>query len=616
MKFALYIDPLTAFEHSYYTKELLADSFQRKGHELTIFVPMQEYQVSKALSKAEHIKSNIRTNILEMIEGVNLDDDLLKNILNKINKKESVESILSDITTFKNKLNPKKEKKKKKDKKKKDKKKKKEPLSNAESERVPLLVAKEDDIEEVNKEAKEDEKEINDIEEAKEVNEIVEESNEIVEEIKVDINELQNNDVIVDNNTESDITLTIEKSDNIDVDTNVIKDEDKYKKIIEEAGGEGEYVPNPPPADYKDYNKKFDELNDKEHIKKYYKIYNGSNQFMKSTDQFKRTQNTITTFPSTDYDVLLLTDTYTKKWYYTPDGNIYDCRYKVAAEFLKFNKKVLCIRDTPLIEYRFVKNSMVKHGICTKNIFEIEPYAFDRTPNFIMPLLSNLGLDKLNKLSRDEFYEKYNIDKNMKLLCLLPGKISKWRVVEEAKNNNSKTVAKNVGVFYNKLDELNVLLKERGYIMVSKLHTRDDYDKWLSKKIFRTDIVKYIDPADSNEMLTYAEKGISFGTTMVYQTYMFDLPVLEIGTGKYYLGWSEKDSKMDDSPLKNYDYGRDLVYGTIAGKFAKIPEKTLLAFLDKEYDVKDFKYVKDHPIYGNSYGSNIDSIAKAILKQF
>ena len=28
MKFALYIDPLTAFEHSYYTKELLADSLQ------------------------------------------------------------------------------------------------------------------------------------------------------------------------------------------------------------------------------------------------------------------------------------------------------------------------------------------------------------------------------------------------------------------------------------------------------------------------------------------------------------------------------------------------------------------------------------------------------------
>ena len=167
------------------------------------------------------------------------------------------------------------------------------------------------------------------------------------------------------------------------------------------------------------------------------------------------------------------------------------------------------------------------------------------------------------------------------------------------------------------MDKLNNVLNEKGYILVVKLHTRDDYTKWMQsrlKQMLRTDIIRYIDPVDAHEMLKYSDRAMSFGTTMVYQTYLFDLPVLEIGSGKYYLGWADTTTKMSDSLLADYDYGADLVYGMVASNFGNKPTDILQKFLDTEYKIDDFKYKMNHPIYGDSYKATPTMIVKSILK--
>jgi hypothetical protein len=575
MKFALYIEPLTAFGHSFYTKQLLIDDFKKRGHTLTVFIPLQQQQLCKSLSNSKYLKQNEINDILNITEYVDFDNETLTKIIKLINNKASYPSIIEYINFF---ISNKKNYEKK--------------LQKIEKKLAKLNKYKTQDANIVNEMSKDkytynivnkvnvgemviDDVVVDDV--------VVDDVDELVYEVAID-------DIVVDDIVVDDIMLDDIVVDDIMLDDIVLDEVDEVNVII-------------------NYN-----INTKTYEKTYKKTYgyNSSNQFIKSSEQLVKTPNIITSFPDpVVFDILLLTDTYTKKWYYSSDGHIHDCRNKIMNSFLKLGKKVICIRDTPLIEYRSMSNTNVKHGICINGVSNLH----HKIPKFMMPLLSNLAFKKRNQMTRNEFCDKYGIDYDKKILCLLPGKISKWKSVKRSKNINSKLVATNVEVFYNRLDDLNQILLENNYVITSKLHTRDNYDKWLTQKTFRKDIIKYVDPNDSNEMLTYSDKGISFGTTMVYQTYLFNMPVLEIGTGMYYLGWSDSDANLESSPLKIYNYGKDLVFGKISQNFGKLPIKTLSNFITSEYDIKQFKYVRDNPIYGNSYNTCVEDVSNAILRQ-
>lgn len=340
------------------------------------------------------------------------------------------------------------------------------------------------------------------------------------------------------------------------------------------------------------------------------KIDKTDDNFCKNIKDFERFNITIKpTLPQAkDYDVLLITDTYIKDWCV-----IKDVRNLCALKFIEINKPVICIRDTAMIEYRFINNPGIKHGICAAPLFGTLPIT---TKTFIMPLLSNLSFVKNNCLSRDDFYEKYNLNKNLKIISLFPGKINKWRK-NSSNNKNVFQVMKNLDFFNKNIEQINNICNEFGYQLVGKLHIRDTNVKWLNKdkhdNMFHYKYIKYINPEDTNELLKYSDRSLTYATTMVYQMYLYNLPSFDIGTGIYYLNWSNPNETTINSTLKNYNNGIDLIYGTVASTFSINGIEQLTNFLKSEFNIKQFKYLYNNPIYGNSYGSTIDDVKNSIL---
>lgn len=574
MKFALYIEPFTAFEQSFYTKELLVESFKQYGHELTIFVPIQKFNLSKALSNYSEKYPDKSYDVIATIEKYNFSNDTYDTILEMLHNKVDPLIIINKLSA-KEKTNKKDKKLKNKLRKQLKKKLKREKLNKLNDTSANI------DVEKVDLEVKNNKVDDNVDLEVENIDDKVDlevENNNV--DLEVDDNKINDNNVD-DNNVDDD------KVDDVKVD----------EEKVDEEGIECYYVKNSK--------------------KKYHKIDNSQmrSQFIKTIDRFSDLPYVKTYFPEPkDYDVLMITDTFTKNWYMGANGKITDQRSRIATSFTQAGKKVVCINDSPLIEYRFLKG--LYHGISGDIAKKCEEYIPSYTHCFKMPLISNMGITKNESLSRDDFYKKYDIPLDKKLIVILPGKIAKWKKSKKS-NDNQKTVVKNVMGFYSNLDNLNNIMNEKGYVMVSKLHARDDYYKWMRDTLvttLRMDLIKYIDPLDSYELLKYSDRGISFGTTMVYQTYLFDLPVLEIGSGKYYMGWGETNTSMSNSMLIDYNYGTELIYGTLASNFDSKPIKILEKFLDTKFNIDDFKYKKNHPIYGNSYGTNINDVTKAILK--
>lgn len=342
----------------------------------------------------------------------------------------------------------------------------------------------------------------------------------------------------------------------------------------------------------------------------------------KSDDNFFKTLKDFESFNVTvipklpqpkNYDVLLITDTYIKEWLVIDNVTIKDTRYLCALKFIEENKHVICIRDTAMIEYRFINSPSIKHGICASPLYGTLPIT---TKTFTMPLLSNLSFPKKDLMSESDFFDKYNLDKNLKIISIFPGKISKWR--KDAPNNKNVTqVMRNLEFFNKNIEQISNICNEYGYQLVGKLHIRDNNSKWLTKEkhdsLFHYKYIKYINPEDTNELLQYSDRCITYATTMVYQMYLYDLPSFDIGTGIYYLNWSSPNETSINSILKNYNNGIDLIYGTVANTFFHNGIEQLINFLKFDFKIKRFKYLYNNPIYGNSYKTTIDDVRNSIL---
>lgn len=329
------------------------------------------------------------------------------------------------------------------------------------------------------------------------------------------------------------------------------------------------------------------------------------------------------------YDVLFVYEDNCKDWY----KKIGDVRTYIADKFGAKNKLVICLKFDTIIEYRQLGTvKPIIYGICSNKLTNLAR-QFEYLVNvnrirFIMPVIGNLKHDKPGALSKNELIEHYGLDKERKIVAYLPGKISKWnsKKYDNIKNfhSNFQSNFYQTKWFYQHFDRIVDYLWSQGYQLIGKLHSRDS-SKFLTNTstVSRNDKIKYVDQYHSHELLKYSDFAIIFGTTMVYQLYLYELPALELGTGIYYPGWSEGGNHKSLellTPLFQYNYGRDLVYGQIVAfnKFKTNPEQYLKAFLLKlengGYSIKNFNYRKNHPIYGNSFDSSIPQIVDIILK--
>jgi hypothetical protein len=335
-------------------------------------------------------------------------------------------------------------------------------------------------------------------------------------------------------------------------------------------------------------------------------------------------------FPKpTDYDILFVYEDNCKKWNKTAS----DMRNYLSDKFLTQKKQVACLKFDTIIEYRLLHPiSPIIYGICSDKLTYLSnQFNYIVKPSekrFIMPVIGNLKHPKPNALSKEELMELYGLDKNKKIIAYLPGKIAKWNSKNYSDlsnyHENFRINIIQAKWFQDNFNKIVDYFSSQGYQLVGKLHARDS-NKFLTgnSELSKDYKIKYVDQYHSYELMKYSDFAITFGTTMVYQLYLYQLPTLEIGTGIYYPSWSINDFTQPLellTPLASYNFGRDLIYGQIVAfdKLINNPSLYLKAFLLKlnngGYSIDNFPYKNNNPIYGNSFDSSIPKIVDVITK--
>jgi hypothetical protein len=329
-----------------------------------------------------------------------------------------------------------------------------------------------------------------------------------------------------------------------------------------------------------------------------------------------------------DYDILLLESQYYKNWCDMER----DMRILLAAKFSLKNKTIIVLHDSMLMETRIIPLNNIIYGTTSVNLLKIDNKKKRILSHFTMPPINYLINSKPKSLTLTSFYSKYNLNPTLKIIAFLPGKLNKWQ--EPLHLNTNRNYFKNslaTNNFYinnmqihwiiENIEKIIFCFKKMGYQIVGKMHIRD-FSKFRqndkSGKILMKDNITYVQQYDLHELLKYSDFALTFGSTMVYQLYLYNLPSIELGTGFYFPGWAYPTTD-DFSYMKyitDYNYGKDLIYGHVIdfNKFKNNISTYLIKLMENKYNINKFKYQYNNPIYGNSYGKTIDTIYNSIIK--
>jgi hypothetical protein len=324
-----------------------------------------------------------------------------------------------------------------------------------------------------------------------------------------------------------------------------------------------------------------------------------------------------------NYDVLLLETQLYKKWY----NNERDMRNIVAGKFQENNKNIIVIADSTFIETRLLNLDNIMYGTKSSLLLKLDNKELHKIYHFNMAPLTLLCNPKTKPLTHQNFCKKYGLDKNLKIIAFLPGKKDKWckscyknkdiKFRDELATDNYYKNNEQIHWFIKNQKKITKILKELGYQLVGKFHQRD-FSKFNNTNKY-TEIVKegikYVIQYDLYELIKYSTFALTFGSTMVYQLYLYDLPSIEIGTGFYFAGWAYNNTKDFSymNYIKSYNFGKELIYGHVAD-FDKLTDNTKEYFnylLSKKIV---FKYKYNNPLYGESYGKTLDDTYKSIIK--
>lgn len=326
-----------------------------------------------------------------------------------------------------------------------------------------------------------------------------------------------------------------------------------------------------------------------------------------------------------DYDVLLLESQYYKDWC---DINR-DMRRIIAMKFKMEKKTVIVIGESMLLETRLLPIDNIIYGTKSNQLLKLDNIRKHKLSYFFIPPLTYLINPKPNYLSEILFYEKYKLDPTLKIIAFLPGKIEKWRnnksydsnlFQNKIVNDNYFQCLQQIHWFIENGKRIVKIFRKLGYQIVGKMHPRD-FSKFTNTSkpnhLLLQKHITYIQQEDLFELLKYSTNAITFGSSMVYHMYLYNIPCIEIGTGFYFSNWAYPESTEFSylDYLQKYNNGKDLIYGHVIDYNNVKNNNELLQYFREllNKDIK-FKYKYDNPIYGDSYGKGINDIYKNIVK--
>ena len=215
-----------------------------------------------------------------------------------------------------------------------------------------------------------------------------------------------------------------------------------------------------------------------------------------------------------------------------------------------------------------------------------------------------------NTLSRKEFFLKYNLNPERKLICIFAtrsDRYSYWPL----------SVAQKHLYFYEHLNEIVRFLNDQGYEVIFKFHRAEFTPKIarLSKSFFsETSLPQLVTESkiptaaeiDTQALLHHSDLSIVLGESDVSNwLYVFNLPTLVFhfsSTRKAACPW-----------LYGKDYLSDYFWGLDCSldDFNENPPKKISELINYSQKPKDL--TQPHPIWGNAYEKDMGSLASMAL---
>lgn len=323
------------------------------------------------------------------------------------------------------------------------------------------------------------------------------------------------------------------------------------------------------------------------------------------------------------------------------DDELYDCLLiskvnsqssnyitKLAKTFESRKCPILCFKSDSAMEFMPLREcKTIKYGIPSE--FYHLPFNHRYIPNVTVPKFECPFLNLVNRseplLSKDEFFRYYSLDPDKKIIIFLPGRLDKICRQNADHGKNMSIIYQNCSSLERNFSKLLEIIDHHEFQLITKFHP----NQRCHGRLKETDVdfvkmcqsIPHIAEDHLNECLKYSSLAITIGTMMAYELYLYDLPTLELGSGNYFFKWSGSlntyyQYKPNVMLMKKYNNGKDLVYGHVIEDDEWIDdnfELTLGSFFSKKWDINDFKYKDDHPIYGKSYSSSPQTVYDIII---
>lgn len=289
----------------------------------------------------------------------------------------------------------------------------------------------------------------------------------------------------------------------------------------------------------------------------------------------------------------------------------------------KFTKKIIYLKVNTCIEFTQIPGrKSIYYGMPAELYHQGSKHfhipQISKKLRFNCPFLGTLKWGKPNALTNSEFYSKYNLNLDLKICLLVPGRWDKLLNSMKNKEAQQRSV-----LFLEKLEEIISSLNQSGYQIIQKEHNHLNMyvnavaNNPLFQKLKK--LVPKIENYDLFEALKYSSRAITLNSLIAYELYLYKLPVLDFGTSCYFFQWGAgkmKHHQINSKLIQQFDAGKKLIFGRhFAMNEWNSVDSVIQEFVQTDYQIEDFPYRSNHPIFGQTDSAQLSDFYQIISDQ-
>jgi len=281
-----------------------------------------------------------------------------------------------------------------------------------------------------------------------------------------------------------------------------------------------------------------------------------------------------------------------------------------------------------LFDFKCRKKEYIRVGIPSDFFLNYKHENFFKITNkaqiFNCGAICHYRHPKETSISRKDFYDKYNLNHDQKLIIFCWGRLNKINI--NATESNINGISKYAEKILENLSKIKKICNSHGYQIIINHHI-GTLRLFSQNKLFETKKkfkdFALLDKLDTYEAYKYADIAFSSVTSLAYELYLYDLATLDFGTGCYFFQWGSgitNKHSYNKELIDKYNGGRNLIFGKSV-EFFELDDidKLISEFIKNneigKYNIEQFPHLSDNPIWGNTYSLTIPEIYKIINEQ-